>query len=222
MTCDEYFDHLTSAMPSSTGQPPVAGHSPADHLAGCPRCRSLAETLEPALELFRAAVGDAPMENDAPGNLADDIPAWLLEDMEADDPDRVAKAPSLRSADTATPPIAYSRRSLAWPVLAATLIGVLAGGAVWGVSSASQRSVAHRRTNDWSAISEIQLSPACLVQRGTHAAAPSVGGQYLSAMSGTNRDQLNCCTSCHALGRVAAAACDLRLLAVSCQVCHAR
>ena len=46
MTCDDAFDLLTG--PERVETPPLA-----DHLARCPRCRAMAETLAPAIELFR-------------------------------------------------------------------------------------------------------------------------------------------------------------------------
>jgi hypothetical protein len=45
MTCDDAFDQLT--MPDGTDNPQLAAH-----LAGCSRCRAMAETLAPAIELF--------------------------------------------------------------------------------------------------------------------------------------------------------------------------
>jgi hypothetical protein len=119
-------------------------------------------------------------------------------------------------------PLAHPRRGLAWPALAAALIGLLVGGAVWGVSAANQRGAPHSGESAWPALSAIQLSPACLAPRDSTAASPPGKIPPLGDMAQADRDNLNCCTSCHALGRVAAAACEARLLAVSCQTCHAR
>lgn len=45
MTCDDAFDRLTT--PGSSDNPQLAAH-----LAQCTRCRAMAETLAPAIELF--------------------------------------------------------------------------------------------------------------------------------------------------------------------------
>jgi hypothetical protein len=45
MTCDDAFDQLTT--PGGPENPLLA-----DHLAQCTRCRAMAETLAPAIELF--------------------------------------------------------------------------------------------------------------------------------------------------------------------------
>ncbi len=46
MNCDQAFDVMTSPRRMSDRALPV-------HLAGCPRCREMQATLEPALEMFR-------------------------------------------------------------------------------------------------------------------------------------------------------------------------
>ncbi|QDT52094.1 hypothetical protein Pan44_01030 [Caulifigura coniformis] len=51
MTCDDAFDQLTA--PGRAGDPALAAH-----LAGCSRCRAMAETLAPAIALFREPAGD--------------------------------------------------------------------------------------------------------------------------------------------------------------------
>jgi hypothetical protein len=45
MTCDDAFDQLTT--PAGANDPQLAAH-----LAHCTRCRAMAETLAPAIELF--------------------------------------------------------------------------------------------------------------------------------------------------------------------------
>jgi len=51
MTCDDAFDRMTDARRRDDG--PLA-----EHLAGCPRCRAMHETLAPAMSLFSAASFD--------------------------------------------------------------------------------------------------------------------------------------------------------------------
>ncbi|OAI53339.1 hypothetical protein AYO47_04910 [Planctomyces sp. SCGC AG-212-M04] len=48
MTCDDAFDQLT--MPTGSENPQLAAH-----LASCSRCRAMADTLAPAIELFAPA-----------------------------------------------------------------------------------------------------------------------------------------------------------------------
>jgi hypothetical protein len=258
MTCDEYFDYLTSAPPStavsgspddaSPGEGPPTADQAAAHLAGCPRCRSLAEALEPAINLFRGAAAEPRADQAARGQPDDDVPSWLLAAMDEADREASVQAPPHSSPGTALHGrpshelprgrTETSRRGVAWPALAAMLIGLLVGGAVWGVGAVGQRDESIHGAYAWPALSAIQLSPACMAPRGSAedsspgdntaspppgiAASPPGDRVLLATLAQSERDHLNCCTSCHALGRVAAAACDARLLAVSCQACHAR
>ena len=52
MTCDDAFDQLTT--PGGSGNPQLTAH-----LAQCTRCRAMAETLAPAIELFAPPPGGA-------------------------------------------------------------------------------------------------------------------------------------------------------------------
>jgi hypothetical protein len=64
MNCNEAFDRLT--MPSGRSDARLSAH-----LAGCPRCRAMAETLEPALELFsRTADEPGPSDQTSPSAVA--------------------------------------------------------------------------------------------------------------------------------------------------------
>ncbi len=53
MNCDQAFDVMTSPCRQSDRGLPV-------HLAGCPRCREMLDTLEPALGLFHTDFSAAP------------------------------------------------------------------------------------------------------------------------------------------------------------------
>lgn len=59
MTCDDAFDALTSAHRRTS--PELAAH-----LAGCPRCRQMQETLAPALELFDEEPPHEPQRSAVP------------------------------------------------------------------------------------------------------------------------------------------------------------
>lgn len=215
MTCDEYFDHLTSALP------PTAGDLPAVHWAGCPRCRSLAETLEPALALFRAAAAEPRADEVSHGCLDDDLPVWLLAAENEPESEQAVEARPRPVADLSAPCAAKSpRQSLAWPVLAAMLIGLLVGGAVWGVGVVNQRGVLRHGTGDWPSLAAIPLTPACLLPNSSSVVAPPSGQASPTSLAQADLANLKCCTSCHAAGRQAAKACKAQLLAVSCQACH--
>jgi Fur family ferric uptake transcriptional regulator len=55
MNCDEVFEHLTRYTPGESGNGQLARH-----LAGCNRCRELADLLGPPVELFADAAEDVP------------------------------------------------------------------------------------------------------------------------------------------------------------------
>lgn len=62
MNCDQAFDYLTDSARRESA-------ALARHLAGCPRCRQLKDTLEPALDLFEDLVpepGIGSFEKTAP------------------------------------------------------------------------------------------------------------------------------------------------------------
>lgn len=226
MTCDEFFDRLTGAASSRDA-------SLDEHSADCPRCRSLAETLQPALELFRAAVTEhepSPfLPNDGP-------PAWLCE-HDSDAPfqpaaessweptRRVVRRPSLpRSGATA-------RR-----LVAAIVCGVLLGGTMWTVFAGTHRShestvgmidpvkisqIPGRRQGRDKVIDSLKISRACLQHPGREPLSQvndnPTGPVPLAQIE---LDGLECCTLCHAQGRSAATSCDASRIALSCRLCH--
>jgi hypothetical protein len=64
MTCDDAFDQLTT--PAGANDPRLAAH-----LAHCTRCRAMAETLAPAIELFgEPVVPTAPKAGSTAATIA--------------------------------------------------------------------------------------------------------------------------------------------------------
>ncbi len=231
MNCDQAFDHLTLTAP------PADGHALAEHLAGCPRCRSLAETLEPALELFRAAA-QADAEAISTNWPSGELPAWLFEEETAPTVDsRVCPQPASLPT-TASRPIAWSERPI-WQVVAAVLIGMAVGGTVWGVSVASQRdslntavglrqgwttsalAVGQNQANELrSSWSKIRLSKSCLPQFVDHPLPTLAQRPAPPVLGEATLESLDCCTLCHAAGKSTPHSGDAGQIAMSCQACH--
>lgn len=66
MNCDQAFDYLTDSTRRESDRL-------ARHLAGCPRCRQLKETLEPALDLFDDVVPEPALgSSSVDGETTDD------------------------------------------------------------------------------------------------------------------------------------------------------
>jgi hypothetical protein len=69
MNCDQAFDYLTDSARRESA-------ALARHLAGCPRCRQLKDTLEPALDLFDELVpepGIGSFDGTAPATAEDTV-----------------------------------------------------------------------------------------------------------------------------------------------------
>lgn len=124
MNCDDVFDRITSGEFA-----PAQDASVESHLARCPRCRSLVEALQPALELFREAEVEEGSGYDGYSSSGDD--------------DRPARRPVRRGVRGMPPTEAGDGLSQAALVrmAAAVILGVALGGAVtvWGrIDSAPQ------------------------------------------------------------------------------------
>lgn len=105
MNCDQAFDVLTGPRRASDRELLV-------HLAGCPRCREMQATLEPALGLFQA-------DASAPRNVT----PWEV----ASEGTEVATQAARRL--TASPPTPRRGVSGLWGYAAAVVLGA---GLVWG------------------------------------------------------------------------------------------
>ncbi len=104
MNCDQAFDVLTGPRRASDRELLV-------HLAGCPRCREMQATLEPALGLFRA--DSAAVSSRSPWEVA-------AEGSE------VATQAALKLTTSAAPP--RGRMHSLWGYAAAVVLGA---GLVW-------------------------------------------------------------------------------------------
>ncbi|QDU35934.1 hypothetical protein Mal4_02160 [Maioricimonas rarisocia] len=121
MTCDDAFDALTSADRRTS--PELAAH-----LAGCPRCRQMQETLAPALDLF---------EQEEPQSAAVSSPSPVLTPEAV----QLAEATALTlQSNRVSKPRLQSRKPLTWlRYCAATVAGAaivwLAGDALTPMSA---------------------------------------------------------------------------------------
>ncbi len=125
MNCDQAFDVLTGPRRSSDRELRV-------HLSGCPRCREMQATLEPALGLFQAD-SDASRKGDP----------W------EDASERTEVATQSARRLTATAPAPRHRAIGLWGYAAAVLLGA---GLVWGTlaltPSTSMRPASHYSKSD--------------------------------------------------------------------------
>ncbi|MGE0609896.1 MAG: hypothetical protein AB7O62_22590 [Pirellulales bacterium] len=230
MNCDQAFDHLTLTVP------PADGHALAQHLAGCPRCRSLAETLEPALELFRA---DAEM--DAGQTFANEnnggAPDWPACHETATPPNRPAEPqqPAVPLSRHGHAVASWSDRPI-WQVVAALIVGVFVGGTVWGIGAVSQRGAngaTEKSGLPWpgsllsvrpgqadgpaAAWAGIRLSDDC---QAIPAAGDAPAAPAHRLLGEIDRTSLACCTRCHSAGRASTPSGGIWQIAMSCQACH--
>lgn len=225
MNCDQVFDVLTRG-PFPTGE-----RSDADverHLAVCPECRRLAEALRPALELFQEAVS-VEESRDLPGYWGEELETAPASSSGGTLAQLAAAARPLRRA-TSGRLRALAADWQAWRLAGALLVGFTLGMAlVASVTSAlrddtpeEQPWVAMRAPDapppsTFAALSRFHLAPACL----TVFAAEPDGGIATDPGTGSELEQLKCCTQCHGHGRsIALPPPATALLAQSCAECH--
>jgi hypothetical protein len=116
MNCDEAFDRLT-AFPEPEDALLAA------HLAGCPRCRAMQETLSPAIDWLTA---ENQWANDWEQSAA--APAWHLTAEAVQIAERTCRRLQTESAATARP-VGLTSRYEPWGMLAA--LSLLVFFAVW-------------------------------------------------------------------------------------------
>ena len=127
MNCDDVFDRITSGEFAPEREAAVEAH-----LIHCPRCRSLVEALQPALELFREAEVEEGSAYDGYATSGED--------------DRRARLPARRGVRGM--PLGEAGDGLSQAALvrmaAAVILGVALGGAVtvWGRIDAAPQSAA--------------------------------------------------------------------------------
>ncbi|HVJ87656.1 MAG TPA: hypothetical protein VM452_18490 [Caulifigura sp.] len=143
MTCDDAFDLLTG--PERVETPPLA-----DHLACCPRCRAMAETLAPAIELFR----------DSPSSMVDPVASSVIAE-------RAAARLARRAAVARAPRRERVKRVLGVALAAlggaACCFAVLQLGA--GADSGSSMAICPRRSteaSEWLNKNAVPLAVACV------------------------------------------------------------
>ncbi len=163
MTCDDAFDLLTG--PERVENPPLA-----DHLARCPRCRAMAETLAPAIELFR----------DSPSSTVDPVASSVIAA-------RAAARLASRAAVASAPRRERIKRALG--VALAALGGAACCFAIAQVGglSKSEHSVAicpRRSTeaSEWLNKNAVPLAVACVACHPPGAGIP--GLKPAAALSG--------------------------------------
>jgi hypothetical protein len=199
MNCDQVFDVLTRG-PFPTGD---AGDASVEHhLRACHECRSLAEALQPAVELLHEAI--------APGE-ASGLPEYQGALARLDD--RVTTVLASRPA-LASRPTPLSVRRLANKVerrtssvatyarfTAALVLFVALGSLVWGVLSTTKHPIARgdrmpARLDQAGLVrlASLPMAAQCfpreLLPVAGAAAQPAAPAAILS-------DALRCCTECH-------------------------
>ena len=147
MNCDQAFDVLTGPRRASDQELLV-------HLSGCPRCREMQATLEPALGLFPA--GSAASRNMNPGE---------------DETEETEVATQSARRLTATVPAPRRSEIGLWGYAAAVMLGA---GLVWGTlaltPSTSKIPSAHGSQSDCLYLADVrptgmtsrQMTQSCL------------------------------------------------------------
>lgn len=208
MNCDQVFEVLTAG--------PFSRHDgrSADvesHLQACHECRCFAEALRPAVQLIHEAIRDDERLPVFHGLAADRWRAAAAEDAAAE---HEPPATAVRRQRLAIPV------SLAAWVFAASLVAVIAIGAVAKVSRPSAEFAAGDGSRWMSARGANSVHFAALDRR--QLAALSLPVECFRAAVGGARVEPACCTKCHAAGTAtpAAAAPVSDDLLKSCSLCH--
>ncbi|MFO0871874.1 MAG: hypothetical protein U0935_23360 [Pirellulales bacterium] len=204
LSCDEVFEQLTGTLCSRANEAVEVAEQLDEHLAVCPECRRLAETLRPAVELLQ--------DGSLPVALWDK--SWSV-DWERM-PARVEVAPEAgmrpdrresRSASGVSPS--------SWQLVAVALLGALMGG--WWMQATrgpAEGEAGHRSWSGWGvehsddswSVASLGLAEAC---------RPS--GRVSSAETGHVQ---SCCSRCHASQSPHAPPVEFSRLVVACLTCH--
>jgi hypothetical protein len=233
MNCDQVFDVLTRG-PFPTGD--ASDASVEHHLRACHECRSLAEALQPAVELLHEAIapGEASGLPEYQGALArvnDRVAMALASRPTQLSVRRLASKMERRSSSVAT----YARFT------AALVLFVALGSLVWGVLSTTKHPIARRdrtpaRLDQLGLVTlaSLDLPAECFPRELLPRQGSGVLGGSASSMreesippknpdpvGAINQEALRCCTECHnATNANRAVLGTVATLHRSCIACH--
>ncbi|HTN73979.1 MAG TPA: hypothetical protein VL096_01985 [Pirellulaceae bacterium] len=206
--CDQVFDILTRG-PFPAGEP--SDRAVERHLACCHECRSLAEALRPAVELFHEAIEpeegrDLPGYHGALAPAARGVAQMVAAAIAAEEPLVRRPLPQVQS-QRATWWETYIESP--WRYAGAIAMGALLALLLWGVAPEFQHSAplasmpvpAGPTEDGLLQLASLRLPAGCFTSH-THA--------------------IHCCTECHAAKGTAQPANSRVLLAMvtSCRSCH--
>lgn len=192
LDCDAVFDRMTRA-------PFPAGDSHDEeielHLQVCHDCRTLAEALRPAVNLFHESLDNADSLPRYDGRLANEV-----------------------SCEVARSPRSTHFSALFVAGLAASLLFIFGGISAQRDSDSDNRfrmAAAVPDARGLLTLRELHLPSACLSRRDRQAAVA------VRVRSDQEEVAFNCCTQCHRFGGSApASARALRALDEACSACH--
>jgi hypothetical protein len=204
MTCDDLFDLLTT---DPAEREAAAESRMQAHLEGCPRCRSLAETLAPALGLLSDAAADAELHP----SLARRGPApWLA-------PRPVLAGQARRTAARILSRVPRPDAAV-WARLAATLLLGAALGGLWVRSLSDEGSLPPGQP---ALAGSLGLAAACYGDSELPA-TPAIRARRDTDTLAAELALVQCCTQCHAADTPASERMQRATgrVARSCRVCH--
>ncbi len=208
LSCDEVFEQLTRT-PCSRANEAVEVAEQLDeqldeHLAACPACRRLAETLRPAVELLHD--GSLPV---VPWDESWSVD-WERVRARAVDAPEVGTRTDRRESRSA-PGVSPT----SWQLLAVALLGALMGG--WWMQATRGPAEGGAGLPSWSAWGAEASGDSWSVASLGLAEACRPSGRVSSAETGHAQ---SCCSRCHASQSPHAPPVEFSRLVVACLTCH--
>jgi hypothetical protein len=231
LNCDQVFDVLTRGpFPTGDASDAAVEH----HLRACHDCRTLAEALQPAVELLHETIAPAEATGlpEYQGVLARLDRSVATAEFAGRDLARPAPLSRKGVAEARLPTLTPAQVQTARPsslatyarFTAALVLLVALGSLTWGVLTTAQSPSAHRgRTpvrldrEGLVTLAALDLRSACFPRE----LLPQPGSASSAAPPAINQEALRCCTECHNTANPARAVLgSVVTFQRSCSACH--